>query len=81
MQASHLRGLGGGPSDPQLCNREMIRRTSVGSRAGTGTGNRAIPARRPQPVIDRGFRFATANEAYRYPAEHRYVGEIVRSGD
>jgi len=81
MQASHLQCLGGGPFDPQLGNREMIRRTSLGSRTGTGTGNRPMPVPRPQPVIVRGFRFATANAAYRYRAEHRYVGEVVLSGD
>jgi len=81
MQAAHLQCLGGGPFDPQPCNHEMIRRTSVGSRTATGTGNRPMPARRPQPVIDRGCGFATANAAYRHRTEHQYVGEIVLSGD
>jgi hypothetical protein len=82
MQASHLERLGVGPFDPHcVSNLVMTRFTYAGSRAGFEATRRAISADRPQPVIDRVFRFVETNEPYRHIADRRHVRDVVISRD
>jgi len=81
MQASHFEPLGVGPFDPHcLFDPVTIRRTYVDTRTDIGARNWATSAPL-QPVIDRMFRFAEANDAHSYFADHRRVGKVVISGD
>ena len=82
MQAGDFERLGGGRPDPHpLVNPLMICGICVGNRTGCGVGNRPTSADRLEPVIDRVFRSAEANEADSYYAYNRHVSKVVISGD
>lgn len=62
---------------PALFNRLTIQGIYVGSRAMFADMNRAITANRLEPVIDRVFDFADAQEAYRYLKSGDHFGKVV----
>lgn len=62
---------------PALFNRLTIQGIYVGSRAMFADMNRAIAANGLEPVIDRVFDFADAQEAYRYLKSGDHFGKVV----
>ncbi len=62
---------------PALFNRLTIQGIYVGSRAMFADMNRAIAANGLEPVMDRVFDFADAQEAYRYLKSGDHFGKVV----
>ncbi len=62
---------------PALLNAQRVLGIYVGSVAMFNTMNRAIAARRLEPVVDRVFPYDDAVEAYRYFASQKHVGKVV----
>lgn len=82
MKTSHAERLGVEQFDPHcLFSPVMVRASYVGSCIGMGSRNRAISARPLQPVIERVFPAAEANEAYRYFSDYSHVGMVDINGD
>src|SRR3984957_20238472 len=76
-----IGGLSGGASElnPGLIfsRRANVRGISVGSTQMFEAMNRAIEVSAIRPVIDKGFAFAQAPEAYRHMASGAHFGKIV----
>ncbi len=70
-------GEGASNPMPALFNRLTIQGIYVGSRAMFADMNRAITGNRLEPVVDRVFDFADAQDAYRYLKSGNHFGKVV----